>query len=250
MFSKHFLIPLLTTLIFFLSCGDDPTSPQDTTHETGTLTDIDGNVYKTIKIGDQWWMAENLKVTHYQNGEAIPNVTDSTQWSNLYSGAYCNYANDITHVATYGRLYNWYAVYDSRNIAPSGWHVPTNDEWKQLEMYLGMSQSDADTTGWRGTDEGSKLKETGNAHWNSHNTDATNECGFTALPGGYRYFANGFIGGYYGLGLCAYFWSSTKHPTEYSSEYFYGRRLCDGITQVYLDGYRKRFGFSIRCMRD
>jgi uncharacterized protein (TIGR02145 family) len=86
----------------------------------GTVTDIDGNVYQTVKIGDQWWMADNLKVTHYRNGEPIPNVTDGSTWNSLDSGAYCNYDNDTGNVTTYGRLYNWYAVDDSRSIAPEG----------------------------------------------------------------------------------------------------------------------------------
>lgn len=98
----------------------------DTT--TGTVTDIDGNVYQTIKIGNQWWMAKNLKVTHYRNGEAIPNITNDSEWINLSTGAYCAYNNDNGNIATYGLLYNWYTVVDSRNIAPSGWHVPTDDE--------------------------------------------------------------------------------------------------------------------------
>jgi len=171
---------------------------------TGTVTDIDGNVYKTVKIGNQWWMAENLKVTRYRNGDPIPNITDNHTWVDLSTGAYCNYNNDISNVATYGRLYNWYAVDESRNIAPAGWHVPTDDEWKQLEIYLGMSPTEADETHWRGTDEGGKLKETGTTHWYSPNTGATNESGFTALPGGYR-----VSGGFSSLGFGAYFWSST-----------------------------------------
>ncbi|MCK4448089.1 MAG: fibrobacter succinogenes major paralogous domain-containing protein, partial [Candidatus Marinimicrobia bacterium] len=138
---------------------------RQSSHETGTVTDIDGNTYQTVKIGDQWWMAENLKVTHYRNGDPIPNVTDNTDWSNLTTGAYCNYDNNASYVTTYGRLYNWYTVNDSRYIAPSGWHVPTDEELKELEMYLGMSQSQADYTGYRGTDEGGKLKETGTTHW-------------------------------------------------------------------------------------
>jgi len=101
---------------------------------SGTVTDIDGNVYQTIKIGDQWWMAENLKVTHYRNSDPIPHVTDGGTWSYLFTGAYCEYDNNPANVAIYGRLYNWYAVGDSRNIAPEGWHVPSDDEWKQLEM--------------------------------------------------------------------------------------------------------------------
>lgn len=151
-------------------------------YETGTVTDIDGNVYQTIKIGNQWWMAENLKVTHYRNGNAIPNVTSYFSWRDLSSGAYCAYNNDNGNADAYGMIYNWYwyAVDDSRNIAPIGWHVPTDEEWKELEMYLGLSQTEADDTGYRGTDEGDKLKAT--TGW-YNNGNGTNESGFTALPG-------------------------------------------------------------------
>ncbi len=208
---------------------------------TGTVTDIDGNVYQTIKIGDQWWMMENLKVTHYRNGDPIPHVTDGSTWGALSTGAYCEYDNNSVNVATYGRLYNWYAVADSRNIAPEGWHVPTDEELKQLEMYLGMSQAEADGTGWRGTDEGGKLKETGTTHWNSPNEGATNESGFTALPGGYRY-----SGPFYDMGYLAYFWSSS----EYSSDYAWFRRLYYNSSQVYRSNDLKPLGFSVRCVRD
>jgi uncharacterized protein (TIGR02145 family) len=175
--------------------------------ETGTVTDIDGNVYQTVKIGGQWWMAENLKVTHYRNGEAIPNITSNSEWAGLSSGAYCAYDNNNSNIATYGLLYNWYTVVDSRNIAPAGWHVPTDEEWKQLEIYLGMSQSDADKPGLRGSDEGGKLKETGTAHWHSPNIGATNSSGFSALPGGCRDF--NFTGAYEGMGELGNWWSST-----------------------------------------
>lgn len=117
--------------------------------ETSTLTDIDGNIYQTVKIVDQWWMAENLKVTHYRNGDPIPNVTNNSDWGNLSTGTYCAYNNDNVNISTYGLLYNWYAVADSRELAPTGWHVPTDEEWKQLEMSLGMSDSEANDRGWR-----------------------------------------------------------------------------------------------------
>ena len=210
--------------------------------QTGSVTDIDGNTYQTVKIGDQWWMAENLKVTHYRNGDVIPNVTDITEWSNLSTGAYCNYDNDANNATTYGRLYNWYAVNDSRNIAPEGWHVPSDEEWKELEVYLGMSQSDADATGWRGTDEGGKLKETGTVHWNSPNIGATNESGFSALPGGFRY-GNGT---YDYMGNYAFFWSS-------SERYSYGawfRYLYYNNSGIYRSSYGKPYGFSVRLVRD
>jgi uncharacterized protein (TIGR02145 family) len=207
-----------------------------------TVTDYDGNVYQTVLIGDQCWMMENLKVTHYRNGDPIPHVTDGGTWSEDTSGAYCNYDNDSANVATYGRLYNWHAVDDSRNIAPAGWHVPTDDEWKQLEMHLGMSQAEADDVGWRGTDEGGKLKEAGTTHWQSPNTGATNESGFTALPGGYRH----NDGTFYHMGDNAYFWSST----EIGSDYAWARHLTYSSSLVFrYDNYR-RYGFSVRCVRD
>jgi uncharacterized protein (TIGR02145 family) len=137
--------------IFF---GINTLVAQDST----TVIDIDGNVYKTVIIGDQEWMVENLRVTHYQNGEPIPNVKDSTEWINLSSGAYAAYNNDDSLAAIYGYLYNWYAVADTNNIAPQGWHVPNHSDWLILEMNLGISFADAIGSGYRGTDEGGKLK--------------------------------------------------------------------------------------------
>lgn len=209
------------------------------------IIDIGGNVYQTVKIGDQWWMAENLKVTHYRNGDAIPNVTDGTEWTNLTTGAYCEYDNNSENVETYGRLYNWYAVNDSRNIAPEGWHVPSDEEWKQLEMYLGMSQSEADNTGWRGTDQGSQLA--GNADlWSGdlENNTAFGSSGFAALPGGYRSGGSGY-GGTQGT-YAASFWSATEHGSLSA----WSRELCylySGVGRGYSD---KESGFSVRCVRD
>ncbi|HUV29537.1 MAG TPA: fibrobacter succinogenes major paralogous domain-containing protein [Acidobacteriota bacterium] len=223
--------------------GYGSAQPFTTTASSGTVTDIDGNVYQTVTIGTQVWMAENLKVTHYRNGDQIPNVTDGSTWSGLSTGAYCEYDNNPVNVATYGRLYNWYAVDDSRNIAPAGWHVPTDEEWKQLEMYLGMSQAEADAFGWRGTDEGDKLKEAGTSHWISPNAGATNESGFTALPGGYR----SWNGTFSNLGSSAYIWSST----EYSFSYAWTRGLNYGGSQVLRNvNYSRHHGFSVRFVRD
>jgi uncharacterized protein (TIGR02145 family) len=210
------------------------------------LKDIDGNIYRTVTIGTQVWMAENLKVTHYRNGDAIPTIIDNIEWRNFREGAYCHYNNDENSVATYGRLYNWYAVNDSRNIAPEGWHVPTDAEWKQLEMYLGMTQAEADAGGdtyWRGTNEGGKLKEIGTTHWNSPNTGATNESGFTALPPGWRTSMGDFLG----VGTSVFMWTSTG--TYGSSAY---SRLLDNLhSQIirYYDPYEWD-GFSVRCVKD
>jgi len=208
---------------------------------TGIVIDMDGNVYQTIKIGDQWWMTENLKVTHYRNGDPIPNITANYEWADLTSGAYCNFSNSEGNGDIYGRLYNWYAVNDDRNIAPEGWHVPSDAEWKQLEMYIGMSQAEADGTDWRGTDEGGKLKEAGEIHWYSPNTGATNESGFNALPGGRREESGNFQSialHYFGI-----FWSSTNDQT-----------WCRGLThnQAQINRFigDKNLGNSLRCVKD
>ncbi|MCK4656545.1 MAG: fibrobacter succinogenes major paralogous domain-containing protein [candidate division Zixibacteria bacterium] len=202
-----------------------------------TVTDYDGNLYQTVVIGDQCWMAENLKVTHYRNGDPIPHVTNAGTWSGLSTGAYCEYDNNPANVSTYGRLYNWHAVDDSRSIAPAGWHVPIDAEWKQLEMNLGMSAAEADATWWRGTDEGGKLKEAGTIHWNSPNTGATNESGFTALPGGYRA-ADAFDR----MGIQARFWSSTVDAWYRILSYY--------ESQVSRNYSGRVCGFSVRCVRD
>ncbi len=203
----------------------------------GTITDIDGNVYRTVTIGTQIWLAENLKVTHYRNGDDIPNVTDGTTWWGLTTGAYCEYNNDINYVATYGRIYNWFAVADSRNVAPIGWHVATDDEWKQLEMFLGMSQAEADMHSDRGTDEGGKLKDTGTTYWNTPNIGATNSSGFTALPGGY---------GHANMGNGGYFWTST----EFDSGTAWARALDYGHSKVNRENSTKPWGLSVRCVKD
>ncbi len=150
----------------------------------GTLTDIDGNGYQTVFIGDQEWMVENLKVTHYSNGDSIPTGLNNSAWTDLSTGAYCVYNNDESNAVTYGYLYNWYAVTDNRNLTPAGWHVSTDEDWKELEKHLGMSRTEVDDTRWWCTDEGGKLKEAGFSHWNSPNIGATNESGYSALPGG------------------------------------------------------------------
>jgi uncharacterized protein (TIGR02145 family) len=127
-----------------------------------TVTDIDGNLYQTVTIGGRIWLAGNLKVTHYRNGDPISNVTDNGVWGNLTTGAYCAYGNDSTNIAPYGLLYNWYSVSDGRGLAPAGWHVATDTEWQQLELTLGMSQADVDAiASARGTTEGGKIKEAG-----------------------------------------------------------------------------------------
>jgi len=213
----------------------------------GTVTDIDGNIYQTIKIGNQWWMAENLKVTHYRDGTAITNVTDDAAWAALTTEAYSIYNNNASNeVDTYGALYNWYAAVDIKNIAPEGWHVPTDAEWKELEMALGMSQSNADDTGYRGTSEGSKLAGRADL-WTVdgalENNTEFGTGGFIALPGGYRHSNHG---NYYNVGTLSCFWSAT----EYGSNFAWHRKLNYRNSDVDRNYYPKRCGFSVRCVRD
>ncbi len=210
----------------------------------GTVSDVDGNTYKTVKIGYQWWMAENLKVTHYRNGHSIPNVTKNSEWFNLSIGAYCAYNNNEFHASTYGYLYNWYTVNDSCNIAPEGWHVPSEEDWLQLEMYLGMSRSAANTWHeWRGTDEGGKLKEAGTEHWASPNTGATNESRFSALPGGFRRSEDGT---YDYLSQGAWFWNSRECGSTAGTY----RILFYTEPTVFRYCLYKNYGISVRCVRD
>jgi uncharacterized protein (TIGR02145 family) len=207
-----------------------------------TVTDIDGNVYETVQIGEQLWMAENLKVTHYQNNDEIPYIYNDPQY-----GAYINYSNNADNVAVYGRLYNWFAVNDERGLCPDNWHVPSDDEFKSLEMYLGMSESEANGEGLRGTDEGAKLKEEGNEHWNSPNTGATNETGFTALPGGnrrYETYTNQEI--FCCLNRYGFFWSSSE---VYTVNAWY-RVLSYDYSESNRYHLSKTNAFSVRCVED
>jgi uncharacterized protein (TIGR02145 family) len=216
------------------------------TGNPGIVTDFDGNEYHTVKIGNQWWLVENLRVTHYRNGTAIPYEPRNQYWAGATNGAYCYYDSNIDNISEYGLLYNFHAVDNSNQIAPEGWHVASNDEWKELEMYLGMSQEEADLTLWRGTDEGGKLKETGTTHWDSPNTGATNETGFTAIPGGSR---DSDFGAYGGIGRIAYFWTSTG-TTASNSTYALIRALISDKAQVSRSGLLRKYGLSVRCVKD
>ena len=213
----------------------------------GTVTDYDNNIYSTITIGNQTWMAENLKVTHYPNGDAIPHITDNTAWGNLGDNntddAYCFYNNDAS--LGYGALYTYAAAKDA---CPAGWHLPSDAEWAELENYLAdngynydgttggnkIGKSLASTSGWSSSND---VGDVGN------NQSSNNSTGFTALPGGYRSLSNGSFGnvGYSGL-----WWSST----EGSSSYAYDRNLYYGSADVYRGGNDKSLGFSVRCLRD
>lgn len=194
-----------------------------------TVTDIDGNIYKTIKIGNQVWMAENLKTTRYNDGTPIPNVTDNNEWSKLKTGAFCYYDNDSEYNTIYGKLYNWYAV-GTGKLAPKGWHVPSDDEWKTLTTYLGGEEI-----------AGGKMKST--QYWQSPNVGASNSSGFNGLPGASRTYNKGMytVFGYYG-----FFWSSEN--CSYSDTYI--RMLDSHLSDAYKLAHFKASGFSVRCIKD
>ena len=197
-----------------------------------TVQDIDGNVYNTVTIGTQVWMKENLKVTHYRNGDIIPNDTSTALWAGLSTGARCYYNNDsATNKNVYGGLYNWYCVNDVRKLCPLYWHVPSDLEWTTLTTFLSGE-----------TVAGGKMKETGTNHWLTPNTGATNESNFTALPGGYRF----SDGTFYLIGLFSNWWSSSNFDNTnvwYRYIYFSG-------SDVGRDVYGKNIAFSIRCLWD
>ncbi|MFC2131087.1 FISUMP domain-containing protein [Bacteroidota bacterium] len=205
-----------------------------------TIIDLDPN---EVKIGSQIWTKTNLDASTYRNGNPIPQVTNPQQWVNLTTGAWCYQENNSNNGTTYGKLYNWYAVNDPRGLAPEGYHIPSDEEWKTLEMYLGMSQSQADTTGNRGTDQGGKLKEAGTAHWQSPNDGATNETGFTALPGGGRGYEDG---SYLLFGRFGYWWTSS----EYDDSVAWYRIMTDFHPKVSRLRLSKNLGFSVRLIKD
>jgi uncharacterized protein (TIGR02145 family) len=198
-----------------------------------TVTDVDGNIYKTVTIGSQVWMKENLKTTKFKDGTTIPLVTDKESWPNLLTPGYCWYNNDATtNKDSYGGLYNWYTV-NTGKLCPDSWHVPSEDEWTTLINKLGGVQV-----------AGGKLKEFGSSHWASPNTDANNEVGFSALPGGYRLIAINIM--FSNIGICGYWWSSTEglSKTAGSITMWYNK----SVAAKNFDD--KWYGFSVRCLKD
>jgi hypothetical protein len=196
----------------------------------------------SVTICAQTWTTNNLDVTTYRNGDAIPQVTDPTAWANLTTGAWCYYNNDAANGPIYGKLYNWYAVTDPRGLAPQGWHVPSDAEWNKLVKCIDPS---ADTTCQNCTQSataGGAMKETGTSHWISPNTGATNSSGFAGLPGGYR----DYVGTFYDIGHFGSWWSST----ESSASGAWGRFLGFFNSSVTSYDNYKTEGFSVRCLRD
>lgn len=200
-----------------------------------TMSDQDGNQYKSVVIGTKEWMVENLVVSHYRNGDLIPVQTNDAVWQGLSTGSSCWFNNDSSSVhCPYGKLYNWYAVTDARNICPSGWHVPTDLEWTQLENLLGGASS-----------AGGKLKSVGTQYWQSPNTGATNTSGFSALPGGLRM----NDGLFFDFNTYGYWWSSTQYDNldAWFRVLGYGG---SSVGRFQFNYSSKRLGLSVRCVKD
>ncbi|MCX6223033.1 MAG: SPOR domain-containing protein [Bacteroidia bacterium] len=199
--------------------------------ESNSITDIDGNIYSAVTIGTQIWMTENLKVTKYNDGTGITNVTDNTAWANLQAGAYCWYENyGATYKSTYGALYNWFTV-NTGKLCPIDWHVPSDAEWTIMTTYLGGSLA-----------AGGKLKETGTTHWAIPNAGATNITGFTAVPGGYCY----ITGLFYNIGIDGRWWSSTEDSATKAWDLY----IFYDTSQVLRNSGDKKIGFSVRCLKN
>lgn len=205
----------------------------------GTLSDNEGNIYKTIPIGTQTWMAENLKVKKFRNGTDIPNITNITEWNNQTVGASCDYYNSTTNSETYGRLYSWGAVNSSETLCPSGWHIPTDSEWKKLEITLGFSQADADKTGDRGKNQGDNLRESSGSHW-KFNGYGDNSTGFSAIPSGLRE----FNGEFKDIEKTGYWWTASQSDETNS----WSRNI--SRNKINRSASNKKNAYSVRCVQD
>jgi uncharacterized protein (TIGR02145 family) len=215
--------------------------------EAGTVTDMDGNIYNTVQIGDQCWMKENLKTSTYNNGTSIPNVTDANAWSNLTTGAYVWYDNDISWKDKYGALYNWFTTVDPTGLCPTGWHVPTNDEWTASTDYIGgvSSPHGNEFKSCRQVNSplGGGCNTSEHPRWNENSIHyGTDDYGFSGLPGG-SCSVNGMFGY---MGNFGDHWSST----EFSSNKAWVRSLGYDYGFVYVGTNLKRNGYSVRCIRD
>jgi uncharacterized protein (TIGR02145 family) len=201
------------------------------TDDYGTITDIDGNEYNNVTIGNQTWMVENLKTTRLNDGAPVPQVEDQARWAGLTTPAMCWYKNEEESFKDiYGALYNWYVV-NTGKLCPAGWHVPSDAEWTELAKYLGGEEI-----------AGGKLKEAGIVYWVEPNAGATNESGFSAFPGGFRY----YDGKFFDFGFSGYWWTSG----EYSPTRAYFRFLYYSEIILYRFNNNKKNGFSVRCLKN
>ncbi|MBK7211955.1 MAG: fibrobacter succinogenes major paralogous domain-containing protein [Bacteroidales bacterium] len=222
------IIAICIWIILSISCKK---SQDQIKTPTGSFKDIDGNVYKTVQIGDQVWMAENLKVAHYRNGDPIEYFSGGENWTNCKTGACCNYNNHPGNDVTFGKLYNGLAVADSRNIAPEGWHIPSTEEWETLINYAGGYSL-----------AGGKLKAVDHISWIKPNVGATDEFGFSGLPGGYCTFFSFFYEEYYS-GL---WWSSTISKENFLD----GFLVSNNSERIMHSNWYDKYGLSVRCVKD
>lgn len=225
-------IALIIAATVFTGCKkDDDDDDNKNGLQYGTMQDIEGNTYKTIKIGEQTWMAENLRATKYNNGDTIPQVTDDTQWAMLAAPAYCWYQNDKENSGkTYGALYSWFTVATGK-LCPAGWRVPSDTAWNELVTYLGGEKGIAN-----------KLMKEGTTLWKNLTVTPTNESGFSAIPGGKR----DMSGHFYDQGTFAGWWTST----EFSPGYILIKHLQNSSDDLHTLGYVKFNGLSVRCIKE
>jgi uncharacterized protein (TIGR02145 family) len=227
-------VSFITTAIPSFTCG------------TSTVSDVDGNNYNTVQIGNQCWTQSNLKVSKYRNGDHIPTGLSDSAWVNNTSGAYVIYNNDSLNDTLYGKLYNHYAVMDTRGLCPTGWHVPTDGEWNVMAKYLDLNADTVCNSCWQSAIAGGALKSTAiqptPGGWTPPNSGATNSSNFTALPGGIQFFDSRFVN----LGTNGNWWSMS-----FSGSYFaLYRELQFDFGAIYRGVHYRTNGFSVRCLRD
>jgi len=235
------LLSIITLSAILFGCSTQ--NPNPINNSNNSVTDIDGNIYPTVQMCNQVWTAKNLNVSHYRNGDVIPQVTDSITWANLTTGAWCYYENNTSNGLIYGKLYNWYAVNDPRGLAPIGYHIPSDMEWNVVINCLGGGNSAA-----------GYMKEVSFIHWgnpgNGYN-GGNNSSGFTALPGGFRLdssyeLGNMLYGVFDNVQTGGFWWTSTD--TNSPSAWVYDMAFeSDGIER-YDAG--KAWGFSVRCVKN
>lgn len=244
-FSRYIAILLtLTASLLISSCNDDDDDDKPAAIERGYITDVDGNVYPTVKIGNKWWMAADLTTLHYRNGMSImESDQDSSEWVNDTVGLYCNVEDDIHNKI--GIFYNWNAVKNSNGLAPEGWHVATDEDWKELEQHLGMNANESSLSGWRGSDQGDKMKIPGPTGWREYGAVwGNNISGFSAEAKGCR-----MPFGTWSEPKTAstgFWWSSSSYSEH---EAFY-RHLDYKNSNVYRAAGSKKYGFAVRCVKD
>lgn len=228
---KWFNLSVFLAFIIVASLSCKKEDSDDDLPETDTVADIEGNTYQTVKIGNQWWMAENLRTNLLSDSTAIQFVSNTSTWIGFSNPAFCWYDNNFNVFGSkYGALYNWHAV-NTGKLCPDGWRVPGNNDWLILTNHLGGDEIAA-----------GKLKETGTTNWISPNTGATNESGFTALPGGVR----GSDGTFFSIGLYGYWWTTNSQSAGLAD----GKFIYYAGIGVGKDQYDKKTGFSVRCVKE